>query len=199
MKKKYLAAALAAGISLSTLALPLNASAESLWGGNGGARSQFFADHKASQVGDILTIIINESTSTSNNKSMSNSKEANTNLNAGTGIFHFLAAASASGSDDFSAKGAASNTNSARARVTVTVVEVQPNGNMVIEGTQSIWQNKDENRITVRGVVRRDDVSYNNTVLSTQVSDATIRFNGKGPLNAKQHQGIISQIFNFLF
>jgi len=199
MRKKYLAAALAAGISLSALAVPLNASAESLWSDNGGGRSQFFSDHKACNVGDILTIIINESTSTSNNKSMKNSKDSSTNLNAGVGIFSFLTPASASASDSFNAKGSASNTNSAKARVTVTVVEVQPNGNMIIEGTQSIWQNRDENRITVRGVVRRDDVSYNNTVLSTQVADATIRFNGKGPLNAKQHQGIISQIFNFLF
>lgn len=198
MKKKYLAAALAAGLCLSSLAMPLTASAESLWGGQGN-RSQFFSDHKACNVGDILTIIISETTSTSTAKSMKNSKDSSTNLNAGTGIFHFLAAASASGSDSFNAKGSASNTNTANGRVTVTVVEVQPNGNMVVEGTQSIWQNKDEHRITVRGVVRRDDVSYNNTVPSTQVADATIKFDGKGPLNAKQRQGILSQIFNFIF
>ena len=83
--------------------------------------------------------------------------------------------------------------------MSVTVVEVEPNGNMVVEGTQSIWQNKNEHKITLRGVVRRDDVSYNNTVSSSQVADASIRFDGKGPLNAKQRQGILTQIFNILF
>ena len=83
--------------------------------------------------------------------------------------------------------------------MTVTVTEVQPNGNMVVEGTQSIWQNRNEHKITLRGIVRRDDVQYNNTVPSTKVADATVKFDGKGPLNAKQRQGILTQIFNILF
>ena len=76
---------------------------------------------------------------------------------------------------------------------------LQPNGNMVVEGTRSIWQNKDEHKVTLRGIVRRDDVAYDNTVPSAKVADATVRFDGKGPLNAKQRQGILTQIFNILF
>ena len=123
-------------------------------------------------------------------------------VDQGVGIFDFLNSifpASASGSDSFKADGSATSTNRAMGRVSVTVVEVEPNGNMVVEGTQSIWQNKNEHKITLRGVVRRDDVSYNNTVPSSQVADATIRFDGKGPLNSKQRQGILTQIFNILF
>ena len=104
-----------------------------------------------------------------------------------------------SGSDSWKADGAASSTTRANGRVSVTVVDVEPNGNMIIEGTQSIWQNKNEHKITLRGVVRRDDVTAANTVSSAQVADATIRFDGKGPLNAKQRQGILTQIFNILF
>ena len=70
---------------------------------------------------------------------------------------------------------------------------------MIIEGTQSIWQNREEHNITLRGTIRRDDVTMNNTVPSTKVADASIRFDGKGPLNAKQRQGILTQLFNFLF
>ena len=175
-------------------AVPLQAEAESLWG-----RRSVFADRKASQVGDILTIVINESSNTSQSLSNSNSKEGKNTLAAGTGVFSFLAAATASGSDSFKANGSANNTNSASGNVTVTVVEVRDNGNMVVEGTQSIWNNKNEHKITVRGVVRPDDISYNNTILSNKVADATLRFDGKGPLNAKQRQGILTQIFNILF
>ena len=211
MKKKWqkrLAAGLCA-VVLSSAAAP--AVAQSLWADSVGGESMLFADHKARNVGDILTIVISETTTASMTKASNNSKSGQTSLNAGVGIFGFLAAASASGSDSFKANGSATNTNRATGRVTVTVTEVLPNGNMVVEGTQSIWQNKNEHKIvfrgtcrpehkiTLRGVVRRDDVSYANTVPSTQVADATIHFDGKGPINAKQRQGILTQIFNFLF
>ena len=180
-------------------AAPASVSAQSLWAAEEGVGVNIFADRKASQVGDILTIIISETTSTSSTKTNTNSKSGNQSLSAGTGIFGFLAAATASGSDSFKANGAATDTNKVSGRVTVSVVEVKPNGNMVVEGTQSIWQNRDEHKITLRGMVRADDVTAANTVASSLVADATLKFDGKGPLNAKQRQGILTQIFNILF
>lgn len=158
-----------------------------------------YADRKARNVGDILMIVIDESTTQSATKSRENSKSGEVGLGAGTGIFHFLAAATASGSDSFEANGSARDTNRFRGNITVTVIEVLPNDNMVVEGTQSIWQNRDEHKITLRGIIRRDDVAMNNTVPSTRVANATLKFDGKGPLNAKQRQGILTQIFNILF
>ncbi len=184
-------------LTAAFLAAPNFAGAKSLWVDNGSWG--LFADKKARNVGDILTIVINESTTQTASKSRSNSKSGSTNLNAGTGIFHFLAAAAASGSDEFTAEGSATDTSRFSGRVSVTVVEVMPNDNMIVEGTQSIWQNRDEHKITFRGIVRRDDVTMDNTVPSTKVADATVKFDGKGPLNAKQRQGILTQIFNILF
>ena len=204
--KRYagrLAAAVALGLAVSAAwglyAAP--AQAKSLWldEGEGYEAHNIFVDRKARHVGDIVTIVITENTTTSQSKSTSNSKSGNTNLQAGVGIFDFLKAASAGGSDSFEAEGSASNTARYSGNVTVTVTEVQPNGNMVLEGTQSIWQNRDEHKITFRGVCRQDDVTANNTIPSTKIADATVRFDGKGPLNAKQRQGILTQIFNFLF
>lgn len=194
MLKKIFAVLLAAAFMSSCFTGA--AEAKSLWSDRGW---NVFADKKARNVGDILTIVINESTTQTASKSRSNAKEGNVNIGAGTGIFKFLAAAAASGSDEFTATGSASDTSSFSGQITVTVVEVLPNDNMVVEGTQSIWQNRDEHKITLRGIVRRDDVTMNNTVPSTRVADATIKFDGKGPLNAKQRQGILTQIFNFLF
>ena len=195
MLKKVLTAILMAAFLISVSA-GSTVEAKSLWADN---QWGMFADKKARDVGDILTIIISESTTQTATKARTNEKEGSVNLNAGTGIFHFLAAASASASDSFKADGSAKDTNSFSGRITVTVVEVLPNDNMIVEGTQSIWQNKDEHKITLRGIVRRADVTSNNTVPSTKVADATVRFDGKGPLNAKQRQGILTQIFNFLF
>ena len=175
---------------------PSAASAQSLWSGS--YTQNIFADRKARNVGDIVTIIISETTTTSATKSSSNSKSGNTSLSAGIGIFDFLKAASASGSDSFKADGKASDTNKVSGNVTVTVTEVQPNGNMVLEGTQSIWQNRNEHKISFRGVCRQDDITSSNTIPSTKIADATVRFDGKGPLNAKQRQGILTQMFNIL-
>lgn len=195
MLKKFLAMALTAAFLIG-VNFGGTAEARSLWSDN---QWSVFADKKARNVGDILTIVINESTTQTASKSRTNSKSGSVNLGAGTGIFHFLAAATASGSDQFQATGTANDTSRFVGQVTVTVVEVLPNDNMIVEGTQSIWQNRDEHKITVRGIVRRDDVTMNNTVPSTKVADATLRFDGKGPLNAKQRQGILTQIFNILF
>ena len=184
-------------LTLAFLAVPYTGNAKSLWVDRS---HSIFADKKARNVGDILTIVISESTTQTATKSRSNEKTASIGLDAGVGIFGFLGRASSAGvNDSFEAEGSANDTNRYSGRITVTVVEVLPNDNMIIEGTQSIWQNRDEHKITLRGIIRRDDVLMDNTVPSYKVADATIRFDGKGPLNAKQRQGILTQIFNFLF
>ena len=194
--KKQIALALTAGTLFFSVAPAVFA--QSLWAGGGRYRN-VFSDRKAADVGDILTIVISESTSISDTRSNSNSKSGKTSLDAGVGIFDFLKAASIGGSDSFKADGSATSKNSTNANVTVTVVDVQPNGNLVLEGTQSIWNNKNEHKITFKGICRPEDVTANNTIPSTKIAGATVRFDGKGPLNAKQRQGILTQIFNFLF
>ena len=194
---KKIAVALTVGTLFFSVA-PACVSAQSLWA-EGGRYRNVFSDRKAQDVGDILTIAISESTRLSTSKSTENSKSGSTSLAAGVGIFDFLKAASASGSDSFQADGSSTSRNTTTANVTVTVVEVQPNGNLVLEGTQSMWHNKNEHKITFRGICRPEDVTANNTIASTKIAAATVKFDGKGPLNAKQRQGILTQIFNILF
>ena len=104
----------------SAAAIPGTASAESLYSESG---HSMFADRRASQVGDILTIIIDESATTSMQKGVSNSKEGEQDLAAGTGIFHFLAAANASQSDSFTANGSSTNSLSFATSVISVVCE----------------------------------------------------------------------------
>ena len=197
-KQKWLAGMLVAALCTASIAPVV--SAESLWNNpSGHPTKSLFADHRATGIGDIVTIVISESTTTSATRSSANEKSGSVSLGAGIGIFDFLQAASANSSDKFSAKGSASSTNRVAGNVTVTIVDVTPNGNFVLEGTQSIWQNKNEHKIVFRGTCRPEDISSSNTILSTRVADATVRFDGKGPLNAKQRQGILTQVFNFLF
>ncbi|WP_425058618.1 Flagellar L-ring protein [Sporomusa carbonis] len=174
------------------------AQAESLWVDNSPA-ANLFNDHRAHAVGDVITIIISESSSASRSGSASNSKSASANLDAGVGVFNFFNAASFGTSDSFKAQGSINNTNKVTGRITVKITEIKPNGQMIISGTQSIKQNGEEQKITITGTIREEDITSDNTVLSSNVAEAQLKIDGKGPIAGKQRQGILTQIFNFLF
>lgn len=183
---------------LLCLTLPVSISsvfAQSLWSDS----NSLYGDRKAREVGDIVTILISETSSASRVGSANNSKTSSTKMDAGVGIFSPITAASAGSSDSFKAAGTLTNNNNVTAKITAQVIEVKPNGNLVISGTQSIKQNNEEQKITVTGTVRTDDITPNNTVLSTYVANAEIRVDGKGPIAGKQRQGILTQLLNFLF
>ena len=186
-------------------------SAESLWSDTG-ANSNLFSDHKARNVGDVLTILISENSSAKRNGTASNSKSTSADMDVQFGIFGNLmkflglssvanpsATASSENSDKFSANGSISNSNTVKARMTAEVVEVKPNGNLGIVGKQRIEQNGEEQTITVSGVVRREDILPDNSVVSSLIGNAQIKIDGKGPIAKKQRQGFITQLMNIFF
>ncbi|MBP2666911.1 MAG: flgH [Firmicutes bacterium] len=172
--------------------------ADSLWS-DSAATSVLFGDQRARAVGDILTIVVNESSTAARTGSSSNTKAASGTTNQGTGLLGFLPESSLGQDDSFSSKGSINNTNTVKARLTVKVIEVKPNGNLVISGTQNIRQNGEEQRIVVSGQVRPSDIQSDNSVLSSNVADAKILVTGSGPLVNKQRQGILTQIWNWIF
>lgn len=170
------------------------ASASSLWSGNG-----LFSDRKAYRIGDSITILISETSTARRTGDTSNGKTSSVGLPDGTGKLKFIPALGASYNDQFKSSGSINNTNTVTARISAQVKDIQPNGYLVIEGQQVIKQGKDEQKITIAGIIRPDDVQVDNTVLSTFIANADIKIEGKGPLARKQRQGILSSVFNFLF
>ncbi len=114
-------------------------------------------------------------------------------------MLSFIPEMSTSQGDNFSSKGSINNTNKVTARITVKVIEVKPNGNLVISGTQNIKQNGESQTITLSGLVRPSDIQADNTVYSSSIADAKLNVAGNGPLASKQRQGILTQIWNWLF
>ena len=194
-----LLALVAAFILAFTAVLPMtDVRAESLWS-DSSATSVIFGDQRARAVGDILTIVVNESSTAVRAGSSSNTKSASASTNQGTGLLGFVPESSIGQNDKFSTNGSINNTNTVKARLTVKVTEVKANGNLVISGTQNIRQNGEEQRIVVSGQVRPSDIQSDNSVLSSNVADAKILVTGSGPLVNKQRQGILSQIWNWIF
>lgn len=183
------------------------AAAASLWVDNTSTTS-LYGDKRARTVGDIITIVVSESSTISRTGSATNSKAASTDATRPVGDLgpflnwtkNFLPDYTAGTTNDsFKTSGTLNNSNTVKARITVQVTEVRPNGNLVVSGSQMIKQNNEEQKITVTGVIRPDDILSDNSILSSNVADAKIDVYGKGQVANKQRQGILTQIWNFLF
>lgn len=174
-------------------------SATSLWSDTS-LNAVMFADRKARAVGDTITIIVEEKTSAKNTAGTSTSKESNVDMGAGSGfLLKAVTAAGTDYSDSYDSSGSTTRGNSLSAKITAQVIEVKPNGNLVISGSQSIKVNGEDQKISVTGTARPDDISPENTISSTALADSSVKVDGKGAIGSKQKPGIINRLFGWLF
>jgi flagellar L-ring protein FlgH len=75
---------------------------------------------------------------------------------------------------------------------------IEPNGNLKVSGQQSLRINGEEQLITLSGVVRPRDVADDNSVLSSRIADARIRFDGKGFVTDQSKPGWLARLFQYL-
>ena len=161
-----------------------------------------FVDRKASRVGDIVTILIEESTLAKNSADTSATKSDSSD--AGTAalgglISRLFGPLTSSATSSVGGTGTTQQNSSMRARMSVIVREVTPSGQLVVEGTRSLVTNRETQTLVLSGIVRRDDIRADNTVLSTNLADAEIRMEGKGLIADRQRRGILTQIMDWLF
>jgi flagellar L-ring protein precursor FlgH len=79
------------------------------------------------------------------------------------------------------------------------VTKVNPNGTLIIEGARSVVVNKETQLFKITGVIRREDVRPDNTVMSEAIADAQIKLDGKGTINDRQRRGLITRLLDWLF
>jgi len=189
------------------LALTTPAVADSLFPGSStevnrtsAASVSLFSDNKARRVGDTLTITINETASTTSKANTVTAKNESLNYGPGFGpLLHNIPTFGLSGKIGSNASGSTDRTDNLAASIAVTVTQVLPNGNLVIVGKRKVGMNAETQEITLTGIVRPQDIAFDNTVQSPLVADAQIKYGGRGPVGDKQHDGIISRVFKFLF
>ena len=163
---------------------------------------QFFSNHKAMHVGDIVTVIIVEDASASNKSEMKVTKDSQNSLDGtGSGPLDFipLMGAKMNYSKEQQGKGETKLNGKMSARITASIVEIRPNGNLVIEGSRVVQINEDQDEITVHGVIRPEDIAADNTVLSTYISEAQIGYCGAGPGKNAARQGLIARVLDLIF
>jgi flagellar L-ring protein precursor FlgH len=170
-----------------------------------GNNASLVSDQRALEVGDLVTVQVSENASASQAVNTQTQKQASVAGNAGLGSW-----TSAPGSQmPISSYGAGAvessqgGGNSSRSGNLVTtlsarVVSVLPNGNLYIEGRRVIKINDDKQNIFLSGIIRPRDVGPNNTISSSVISDAQIRYEGKGPLAEKSTPGIFTRVLDWI-
>jgi len=165
------------------------------------------SDKRAYAVGDIVTILVQESNTATKNNNTKTSKSTGIDANINSLLFGPTAsglltkkgqypAISMSGKNTFDGGGTIANSENITARISVCVVDTLPNGNLVLEGTRQTAFAHETLDAVLRGVVRSEDIAANNTVYSYNVANATIKYIGKGAVSDSQRKGWLTKVWD---
>lgn len=194
---KWIAAS-ASGLLILTLVG--ESSGESLWRDVG--HGYLFIDTKARHAGDIVTVLVTES-SALNRQAETNTKKESTNSANLSSLFGLPLGDKTQyafeGANEHKGSGSVTRSDEVTAKVAARVVKVLPSGNLIIEGRRAVRANDETQYVAISGVIRPVDITPNNTILSTQVADAEIVLEGKGVLAEKQRPGLLNRFADWLF
>lgn len=183
--------------------------ANSLWrqGSDG-----FFKDQRASKVGDIITVKI----STKDNALMENEMEQNRDNNTDSvgisSVFgyeqylgKFLPDAankdnlvSVTSNREIAGDGKIDRKESIDVTFAAVVTQVLPNGNLVIEGTQEIRVSYEVRQLSMRGIIRRADISSDNTIQSSKIAELRVSYGGQGVISDVQQPRYGRQVIDIV-
>jgi len=146
-------------------------------------------DVRASQVDDLITIVVSESasavaqgtTKTQRQSTLNSSITAAGGVTKTTGALANLAGLNTASS--LNGQGATTRSTTLTTTLSARVTNVLPNGYLVIEGSKEVDVNSEHQLVTVRGVVRPADLASNNEISSTQVAQMELKIDGKGVVN----------------
>lgn len=165
----------------------------------GYAGRPLFEDQRPRNVGDILTIVIQENVNATKSSGAGINRSGSTNFEVPTaGFLNGLfgkTKLSADGANKFSATGGANASNTFSGTITVTVTGVLPNGNLMVSGEKQMLINQGNEFVRFSGVVNPNTISNLNAVYSTQVADAKIEYSAKGYIDEGENLGFLQRFF----
>lgn len=164
-----------------------------------GYSRSLYGDQKARRIGDILTVILQESHNASKSTETSTSKDSEATVAAPVTLFNEKVNELVNNIDierSFSGSGDSDRSNSLRGQITVTVSDILPSGVLEIRGEKWLSINGDDEYLRLKGLVRQQDINPDNTLLSTKLADARISFGGKGPVSDSSKKGVFTRLLN---
>ncbi len=191
--------------------------ADSLWEKRATVNYNLFDDNRGKRIGDIVTVTVSESTaigsdeaSTTNNASTTSGSVDNEKFFRGI-LKSFSEGRNARFNDrppntfatgfnnDFSGKGTYDSNRSVNLTITAMVVEVLDNGNLVLEGKRDVKVNKEKYTLKLTGIARPIDITTDNTVASSKMSNVKFGLDGKGWLTRAGSKGWLNRVTDMLW
>lgn len=181
----------------------------SLW--SPGSRA-FFKDQRASDVGDILTVVINidDSAQLSNETTRTRTAGESAGLDNLLGLEGQLSSVlpndvdpsnlvNASSDHSHTGTGEVDRTEEINLRVATMVTDVLPNGNLVVAGRQEVRVNYENRILQITGIIRPEDIASTNEISHEDIAEARIAYGGQGQLSDVQQPRYGQQVYDILF
>lgn len=180
---------------LFLLALLPVANAESLY--NESTFQPLAADQRARRPGDLIMVTVLENSSATTATGSAAQRDQDVGLSAGL-VGKRRVGASLGTENSYDTTGRAQRSGRLLAQISAAVVMVRPNGDLVISGRQIVDINDEKQEIFLSGVVRPIDISDDNTVPSSRLAEASIRYAGQGELADRQKPGWWNRLLHVL-
>ncbi len=200
-------------ILISSLSVVCNTiHADSLWKKRVTVNYNLFDDNRGKRVGDIVTVVVSESTAIDNDETATTNNSASASGSADHNkFFRGMLSGLRTGRNakfdtrdantfstnfdsDFSGKGSYDSTRSVDLTITAMVVEVLDNGNLALEGKRDITVNREKYTLKLTGIARPIDISTNNLISSTKMSNVMFGLEGKGWLTRAGSKGWFNRV-----
>jgi flagellar L-ring protein FlgH len=171
----------------------ITANPGSIWS-DSGRLTRMTTDVRAMRPHDLISVVVSESLAAETDGTVKNSRASNANsgisgllgtLHAGNALQNLVTQSSASA---LNAQGASATNSSLSTTLGGQVVEVLPNGMLVIEAARQVEFSQQTQTIVLRGLVRPEDISQQNQVLSTAISSLELQVRGKGIIDDSTHR-----------
>jgi flagellar L-ring protein precursor FlgH len=154
------------------------------------------AQKTAYRKGDLVTVVISETQQIQNQESSDLAKATNLNYKINVwdiapDMFDPLPAVDADSTDNFVGSAKRQKSGQFSARLAAIVIDTLPNGNLVVSGRREIRVDKEVKVMEFTGIVRRLDITAQNTIQSELVANAEVVYRGSGPLtDSTQRYGL---------
>ncbi|MCA8941465.1 MAG: flagellar basal body L-ring protein FlgH [Planctomycetes bacterium] len=186
------------------LALALPCAAQNLYQQRA-TRGSLIDDHTARNVGDVLSIVIQERHKVKNEDKVerSNSTTLQAQLDAytlssDTFNTNVLPEFDARSNREFDGQAKQEKDSTLEASMAVMIVDTMPNGNLIVAGSRMVKIDDETKTLRISGVIRQLDISATNSVSSSLVAEARVSITGEGANSRQVTKGPIGTMFETL-
>lgn len=165
------------------------------------------------RVHDLITIVIDEQSKSTSSQTLETEKESSAKVGVNglidpwelletrlrQGGLSNLTLLDADAEREFKGEGDYERTDQFSARITAEIIDIKPNGNLVLEARKQIVRDGEESDLVLSGVCRRDDVTSQNTVLSSQMSSLRVEQRNSGAVKRAATKGVLTNLLDTIF